>query len=299
MILMKDPDSFDGIIRWLTTSLSFYGRVNDNGEWQAKSGTPFDRTIEIEDVSLQWPIPPGVKTLQSMVEPNLPWAEDHFQERISGKPLNPPPSHEWWPFNQNSNAEHRPDGDKFSHTYPERFWPKFANSGETRPNGRQVFVPHNGIRFEYGGLDNLIELLLERPNTRQAFLPIWFPEDLMASRLNERVPCTLGYHFTLRKNKLTCRYFMRSCDFFRYFRDDVYMAARLTQYIAETLATEQVANAGSEQAVDSPIRPGNLVMHISNLHIFEAERSRLKELEAKQKEEREQDKAQKLMQGGW
>lgn len=291
MISMKDSSSFDSIIQWLTTSLAFSGRVVDNGEWQAKQGTAFDKTIELEDVSFEWPIPASTGILQRAVNPNLPWAEDHFNERIRGFPYNPPPSHEWWPFNQRANADHRPDGEKFSHTYPERFWPKFANEGETRPNGRQVFVPHNGIRFEYGDLHDLMELLRDRPNTRQAFLPIWFPEDLMATRLNERVPCTLGYHFMIRQNRLSCRYFMRACDFFRYFRDDVYMAARLTQHIAYALTSERIIGAGHEQGTQE-LLPGNLIMHISSLHVFEAERERLKQMEADQR-------TQRLSRGVW
>lgn len=221
------------------------------GEWQAIRGDehPMATTYEIRDVSLKWPLPYSQDELVDQIDPNLPWAEDHFQERISGIAYNPPPSHEYWPFAQESNTQHRDSEGYFSHTYPERFWPRQA--GDTRS-------PRKGIRFHYGDLSNLIELLKQRPHTRQAYLPIWHPEDLTAATYEERVPCTLGYHFLQRQGALHITYFMRSCDFFRYFRDDVYMAGRLCQHIARKLQ----------------VPPGHLVMHIVSLHIFD-EKERL------------------------
>ena len=110
---------------------------------------------------------------------------------------------------------------------------------------------------------DLKSLLMTRPFTRQAYLPIWFPEDIRAADQGERVPCSLGYHFLLRRGKLKVTYYMRSCDWFRYFRDDVYMTVRLQQDLAKMMGVE----------------PGRFVMHISSLHIFEAERDRLRDEE--------------------
>src|SRR6478609_957131 len=130
------------------------------GQWQSQSDTPFDTTFELADVSFNASIPnpydepmeevgTWLKLTQDIYKPNLPWAEDHFLERVCGEPLNPPPSEAWWPFAVKDNELHK-EKEKFSHTYPERYWPKFANVGEVRPNGRQVFVPHNGVRYQYG-----------------------------------------------------------------------------------------------------------------------------------------------------
>lgn len=286
MIMMKDPDSFDAIMQWFRISL-ITAPVIDTGEWQAIQGTDHGRMLEIEDASFEWEIPAGIRTLQAMVEPNLPWAEDHFQERISGEPLNPPPSHEWWPFAQKSNEEHRGEWGQFSHTYPERFWPRMANVGEKTVEGRQVTVPHTGIRFEYGDLADVVELIRDRPFTRQAFLPVWFPEDGRAAKYGHRVPCTLGYHFMLRGNRLKCVYYIRSCDLVRHFRDDVYMAARLTQYIVDSVNLEW-AEASSE----ARLKPGKLVMHISSLHAFAADKDILQFQYDKTKHEQ-------LSAGGW
>lgn len=215
---------------------------------------------ELAHVSFDMKIPEHLDELQQLIEPNLPWAEDHFQERVSGEPLNPAPSEAWWPFAVRGNQDHKMLPEVYSHTYPERFWPKYANVGETRPNGRQVFVPHNGVRFEYGDLSDVVNLLQKEPTTRQAFLPIWFPEDTGAHH-GERVPCTLGYHFQMRRGRLDVVYYMRSCDFVRHFQDDVYMAARLCQWVAGQL---------------DHVFPGNLVMHIASLHIFRGDLPRLR-----------------------
>lgn len=244
--------------------------VVDVGEWQAIQGAPQAKTIEVEDVSFSMPVPGTAWLLQQVVEPSLPWAEEHFLERISGEPWNPPPSHERWPYRQEDNKEHL-NNEKFSHTYPERFWPRFANVGGKTVEGRQVTVPHTGIRFEYGDLASLIELLSMRPHTRQAYLPVWFPEDLRASWSGERVPCTLGYHFMARQGFLKCVYYIRSCDLYRHFRDDVYMAARLLQYLVGEVNRE---NEEYEDDAWQPLKVGKLVMHISSLHIFEPERTK-------------------------
>lgn len=228
------------------------------GRWQSidVSDRPDMITHELLNVSFEISLPADMDHLQLQVRPNLPWAEDHFAERVSGEPWNPPPSNEWWPFAQAGNQEFKKD-EQFSHTYPERYWPKMANVGEVRPNGRQVFVPHNGIRFEYGDLGDVVRQLAKEPLTRQAYLPVWFPEDTGAVH-GERVPCSLGYHFIIRDGRLHCVYYIRSCDFMRHFRDDVYMTGRLVQWICDEL--------------DMGILPGKLTMHITSFHIFAGDR---------------------------
>ena len=223
------------------------------GEWQAikSDSMPQGDTIELEDVSFETQLPNNKTDWQLFVKPNLPWAEDHFLERVSGEPLNPPPSSAWWPYAQKNNSEFKAD-EKFSHTYPERFWPKSIIGNLQTPDGLEDMV---GIRYPWGDLLDVVHLLRNRPGTRQAYLPVWFPEDTGALE-DQRVPCSLGYHFLLRNGELKVVYYIRSCDLFRHFRDDVYMAGRLCQWVAEGIFA----------------RPGRLVMHISSLHVFSAER---------------------------
>jgi len=221
------------------------------------------KMLELFQISARWMVPKTRLATQNLFKPNLPWAEDHFLERVSGEPLNPPPSEAYWPYAQQSNGVHKKD-EKFSHTYPERFWPRMANAGgKIDYSERQVSVPHVGIRYEYGSLGDLVTVLQNDRNTRQAYLPVWFPEDLAAGVEGERVPCSLGYHFMYMPNKgeLDVTYFLRSCDFVRFFDDDMYMAARLLQWVC----------------TQTGMIPGNLHTHIVNLHCFEGDRHYLAE----------------------
>lgn len=212
-------------------------------------------TRELLNCSFQMKIPRTREALVAEVQPSLPWAEAHFAERVSGIPHNPPPSHTLWPYGQKSNAEHLTHG-KFSHTYPERMWPKDAL--------RATHGDAIGIRFRAGDLQDLVRLLIDHPNTRQAYLPIWFPEDLTAANRGERVPCTLGYHFLAREGRLNLTYFIRSCDLVRFFRDDVYMACRLAQWVVGKIHDHH-------KPIDPGLKPGNLTMHIVSLHCFEGD----------------------------
>ena len=263
-------EKYDSLIQ----RMMLHGEEVEVGQWQSQdvSELPHMVSRELRHETFRLSVPQSMSGLQSLVKPNLPWAEDHFQERVSGQPLNPPPSEAWWPYRVNGNAGHK-DGEIFSHTYPERMWPAFANVGGVRPNGRQVFVPHNGIRYEYGDLDDVIEQLTRNPQTRQAYLPIWFPEDTGAAA-GQRVPCTLGYHFLSRGGRMEIVYHIRSCDLLRHFTDDVYMACRLLQWVV-----------GSLQGNGINVKASSLIMHISSLHVFRGDYPRLEMLIARMGEE--------------
>ena len=348
------------------------------GEWQSQQvSTPMR---ELLHVVFEWPMPERPINLGIETGARLPWAEDHSKERLGGLPLNPAPSHGWWPFNQQGNKAHMPTVEKevderywaylaafidadgaitfpkaenkvhpririsqndkaalrfiasifgvgtlsersprqlrapvsgkigyadqliwqiqsvkevewvlkhtlpyyqekkhkakkaldyiqntlfntrkevprevrFSHTYPERLWPKYAAGAD---------VPRKGIRFEYGDLNDVVNQLSKSPNTRQAYLPLWFPEDTGAVH-GERVPCTLGYHFIIRDGVLDISYFMRSTDLLRHFQDDVYLAVRLAQWVVDQLRDDHPHR---------PLRVGKLIFHTANLHIFDSD----------------------------
>lgn len=236
----------------------------DRGSVHAQKVTqPEMVTRELRYKSLSLQVPQDWGKLMNLLQPNLPWAEDHFQERIGKEPLNPPPSNEWWPYAQSGNADHKGVDQKFSHTYPERFWPRYANTNDAAIN-------HNkGIRFYYGDLEDLVQILNQDPLSRQAYLPVWFPEDLNAARSGERVPCTLGYHMMADPSgRLNMHYMMRSCDFLRFMTDDLYMAARLLQYVSHRVE----------------VAPGKLHTTVSSLHVFEGDVPRL-QIMAKDAEE--------------
>lgn len=227
--------------------------------WQGQDirNRPDAETTELLNVTLATDLR-GIMSLdhwRAEIRPNVPWADDHFAERVSRIPLNPPPSWAWWPW-AGSAAKHRV-GHKFNHTYPERFWPRLAGDDPLRAHG----VPMRGIRFEYGDLDSVVALLKAQPLTRQAYLPIFFPEDTGIGD-GGRKPCTLGYHFILREGRLHCVYPMRSTDLVRHLRDDIYLAVRLMLWVREQCAENECIRPWDE------VKLGTLTMHMTSLHCF-------------------------------
>lgn len=246
-----DPRGFEVMCGELE-SMFLAKRAVARGEWQSQANVPAHMaTRDLNHVVLEMPIPADQKAAAEMTGANLPWAEDHFQERVGGEPLNPPPSSEWWPYKTASHAGHVNEAKEFSHTYPERMWPRFAD-GHGREGGY-----NRGIKFEYGDLQDLVRIFDRNIWTRQGYLPIWFPEDLTASVEGQRVPCTLGYHFLATNDGMDCTYMIRSCDYMRHFRDDVYMAMRLTQWLCSQICSLPT--------------PNRLYMHIMNFHIFQGD----------------------------
>ncbi len=248
-------------IKWTKERLSDHGYVVKTEKWQGIDAP--DDMYEVMNHSFQMFIPRSMEELIDEVKPNLPWADEHFLERVGGLPVNPPPSHVNWPFAQKNNAQFG-GTTRFSHTYPERIWPKTATAD---PNELPI-QNHKGIRFDYGDLGDVIDLLEKEPFTRQAFLPIWFPEDTGVTH-GERVPCTIGYHFMRRDKFFHISYFIRSCDYIRHFRDDIYLAIRKLMWILDELKKRDPE--GWKNVV-----PGYYSMHIISLHCFNKEKGLLK-----------------------
>jgi thymidylate synthase len=231
------------------------GKIVKTQDWQGlQENFEF---LELTAVNFTVQMPETLLECRDLCEPFWPWAEDHFQERVSGLPLNPPPSHKYW-LKGNEEFKSGEKGEVFSHSYPERFWPK-------------TLMP-KGYRYETGDLEDLIQLLIKNPSSRQAYLPIYFPEDLGASKLNERVPCTLGYHIYIRDNKVNIFYPMRSCDAIRHFHNDMYLTVRLAQYIRDRI------NIALKVKYNVNYKMGILHFACSSLHCFSNDRYALKKL---------------------
>lgn len=247
---LRDTQGFDRLVQDIAGLMLTTGQVVDTGHWQSLTSVPQTRTIEIVGVTVKYMIPADPAMLREDIRPNLPWAELHFAERVGGEPTNPGKTYHLWPYFRGNVPKHQnpEDGDRFSHTYMERMWTD----------------EYMGIRYRYGNLSDVVKLLHDMPTTRQAYLPIWFPEDTGA-HAGERVPCTLGYHLMMRGGRLHIMYPIRSCDFIRHFRDDVYLAARLVQWILDELRA-------LDGDVWNDVRPGTLTMHMHSLHVFEPER---------------------------
>lgn len=214
---------------------------------------------------------------QTDICPNLPWADNHFeQERVSGDPINPGNTWKDWPYGHSAAAfledwGFGEDRKQFNHSYAERYWPKFAGMfpDGILPDDGEAFMDApaaRGIRYEYGDLYDLCALLAEDPYTRQAYLPIFFPEDTGGGA--KRAPCTLGYQFIMRGGKLDITYWIRSCDFVRHFRDDIYLTVRLAMWVIDQcrkIADER--DLPTKETWDQ-VKTGDYIMHITSLHLF-------------------------------
>lgn len=220
-------------------------------KWQGFdiSNKPEAAMHELTDLFFKVDMPgEGLETYQRQIVPNLPWADNHFEERVAGLPVNPGKTWSTWPWANKADQSRIYEG-KFSHSYMERYWPAFAGEPDRM----------KGIRFPYGDLNDVVDLLSREPHTRQAYLPIFFPEDTGALHGN-RVPCTLGYHWIVRDEKINTFYPIRSCDFYRHFRDDLYLTSRLTLWILDKLRQKDIQW--------NSVKPGTFSMWIGSLHLF-------------------------------
>jgi hypothetical protein len=235
----------------------------ENQSWQSIPADVSMHTHEVLNHSLTVPVASSLETLRSEIKPNLPWADDHFGERVCGMPINP--GLEWanWPFSK--SADKFRQSSKFNHNYMERYWPRRAGHDDpTETAAQYVDVgdrrPDNtGLYHRLGDLTDVVSHLVHDPNSRQAYIPIFFPEDTGVHH-GGRVPCTLGYHVIHRRGYLHIVYYLRSCDFVRHFRDDIYLTVRLQLWLLEQLRLKDPSW--------NKVQPGFFTMHIVSLHIF-------------------------------
>lgn len=147
-------------------------------------------------------------TLESIPLKCPEWAEQEFQDRISGVDINPGEAYklrlETWDKLRKKNG-------KFDYTYPQRMC---------------------------YSLDPAIRALKQDLNTRRAFVSVFdgFFDD--AADFQTRIPCTIGYWFNYRQGKLNVTYLLRSSDFSEHYNYDVYLATRLMHHIANELGVE-------------------------------------------------------------
>lgn len=261
--MTKIYPNFGIVVQDVSRQMRQYGQPVHTEKWQGFDikDRPEAEMRELLNVMFQVHMPgEDLQTYRDQIEPNLPWADDHFEERVCGEPLNPGVQWANWPWANKADESRQfgPNKDKFSHTYMERYWPVKAGDGEMN-------FTNFGTRFSYGDLDDVVDQLWYEPHTRQAYLPIFFPEDTGALHGN-RVPCTLGYHFIQRNGYLHIYYPIRSCDFYRHFRDDLYLTSRLLLWVLNRLRS--MGPSPHSQWDWNKVQPGLFTMWVGSLHCF-------------------------------
>lgn len=189
------------------------------------------------------------------------WADAEFQERITfepnGEPWNPG---EAWKLRRDlweqflvkeeisfvGNETHKEYHEIFEYTYSERIMKPVYFNGTVMPK-----------------IMAIIQLLKSDQDTRKAVLNIYgtdnYNEDEDSDHYegSRRIPCSMYYDFLIRQNGkgekvLHICYHQRSSDFVTHFGNDVYLAWRLMEYVAQEVG----------------VKPGYLYHTIDSLHSY-------------------------------
>lgn len=142
---------------------------------------------------------------------HVDWVKQEWEDRLIGD-LNPGRAWKKRPevWTQFLESDPRHDGN-FSYTYSQRM------------GGKHI--------------DKVIHELEAHPHSRQLWLPVWNNND-ENRRGERRVPCSLGYWFVNRDDKLHITYVMRSCDFHTHYPNDVALATILLHHVARQTGLE-------------------------------------------------------------
>jgi hypothetical protein len=248
--------SFQGVIRiyqknrFVLDYLHSLFRVGDvhevGGQQQVLNGT------EYNDASHQWAIGAilEIRWILSGVLPYLKVKQDVAKSTLmainsclqSKKETGVPMKKVWgqdWPA-------------RFNHTYADRLWPKRLEGGNE----------FRGQHWTYGDLNNLVDLLAKEPYTRQAWIPLFHPEDTGLGDGGRKM-CSLGYQVIVRDGRAHIWYPLRSVDLVRHFSDDCYLAVRMLLWIID--------RCRERSEVWCSITPGSYAMHCTSLHVFETD----------------------------
>ena len=168
------------------------------------------------------------------------WADAEFKERIGWYDLNPGKA---WELRKDLWEQFLVNG-RFDYTYPERIWNQLS---------LKEHIPFNSDT----ALQAVMELLKRDNDTRKAVLPIFHGSDLQYLDGSRRIPCSMYYDFLIRQNGkgekvLHICYHQRSSDFAQHFGNDIYLAWRLMEYVAQEVG----------------VKPGYLYHTIDSLHIY-------------------------------
>ncbi len=137
-----------------------------------------------------------------------------------------------------------------AYKHDEEYWSQFIHDGK--------FSYSYPERLQ-GHLDTIVAAALRNEESRQLYVPIWYPEDKDNRASHKRVPCSIGYHLAIRNKKLYMNYIMRSCDFHKHWAKDVVLAVA---YGSRFMKNYNQWNEGND------IKWGSFTHTIFSLHGF-------------------------------
>jgi len=194
--IRRDLKSFGTLI---TTNTMQNMNIKENPDYHTHELTNYGYVI----------LEPSYDDIISLPNINIEYCDAELCDRINGmrgRPTNPGNS---WLINKELWEPMLVNG-KMDYTYSERM---------------------------VGLADHIVKILRKDKNNRRCWWPIFSPKDIIAMKEKElvRVPCSLGYNFQIRDNKLMITYIMRSCDFITHWANDVFFACALQGIIANRL----------------------------------------------------------------
>jgi len=156
----------------------------------------------------------------------------------------------------------------WNHKYAEAEWKWYLSGdpninklgelyGKIPPIWERMADKSGNVNSNYGWqwkrdnqLNNIINLLRETPETRQAAITIYDAKEMY--RYDNDTPCTYAVQFTIVNNKLHMSVYMRSNDLWYGFCNDQYQFASLQEMVAYRLS----------------IPVGSYYHHAHNLHLY-------------------------------
>jgi len=138
------------------------------------------------------------------------WVKAEFAERINPSTGNPG---EAWKIRKEEWEVFLNEQGKMDYTYPERL-------------------------HDHGALQNIANELHRNPGSRQCWLPVFHPKDVLHLGGSRRIPCTLGYNFSIRKGELNLTYIQRSADYVSHLGNDIHLAWMMMEHMANRVGVE-------------------------------------------------------------
>lgn len=121
-----------------------------------------------------------------------------------------------------------------------------------------------------GAVEILAIQLLRAPDTRRAYWPVFWHEDVYRSHAPTRVPCSLGYQFLIRKVNedlvLYLLYYQRSADFEHFWLSDVWLAQQFQSFLRI-----KIINLAGESSPLCSLQMGTFIHFIASFHLFDDE----------------------------
>jgi len=155
---------------------------------------------------------------------NQEWCKNEFNERIYKGIVNPGDA---WKLRANVWEPFLNETEQFDYTYNERI---------------------NAI----GQLECVIRELQRNPDSRQAVITIYTVSDCINFGGKSRIPCSMYYQFLIRNEKIDVIYNMRSSDFDTHFKNDIWLADELRNYIGKQIN----------------VQSGKFMMNVGSLHRY-------------------------------